>query len=43
MDLTLQTKLPTLLDTRRLRRVGAVRLTEINVRFVATTNQSLLD
>lgn len=42
MDLTLQTKLLSLLDNQRFRRVGAVRPTEVNVRFIATTNQILL-
>ena len=42
MDLTLQTKLLTLLDTQSFRRVGAVKPTTVDVRFIATTNKILL-
>lgn len=42
MDLTLQAKLLSLLDTRQFRRVGAVRTTSVNVRFIAATNKVLL-
>jgi len=42
MDLQLQAKLLTLLDTQRFRRLGAVRQTEVDVRFVASTNRILL-
>jgi transcriptional regulator with PAS, ATPase and Fis domain len=41
MDLTLQAKLLTLLDTQRLRRLGATRPIEVDVRFVAATNKIL--
>lgn len=42
MDLTLQTKLLSLLDTQQFRRVGAVKTTAVDVRFVAATNRILL-
>ncbi len=42
MDLTLQAKLLTLLDTQRFRRLGAVKEIEVDVRFVASTNKILL-
>lgn len=42
MDLTLQAKLLSLLDTHAFRRVGAVRSTAIDVRFIAATNRVLL-
>jgi transcriptional regulator with PAS, ATPase and Fis domain len=42
MDLTLQAKLLSLLDTQRFRRVGAIRSIEVDVRFVAATNRILL-
>lgn len=41
MDLTLQAKLLTLLDTQQLRRLGAVRPIAIDVRFIAATNKIL--
>lgn len=42
MDLTLQAKLLSLLDTQRFRRVGAVKSTAVDVRFIAATNKVLL-
>jgi len=42
MDLQLQAKLLTLMDTRAFRRLGAVRQTSVDVRFVASTNKVLL-
>ncbi|MBC7285748.1 sigma-54 dependent transcriptional regulator [Hoeflea sp.] len=42
MDLTLQAKLLSLLDTRQFRRVGAVKTTSVDVRFIAATNKVLL-
>jgi len=42
MDLTLQVKLLSLLDTRQFRRVGAVKTTSVDVRFIAATNKVLL-
>jgi len=42
MDPLLQAKLLTLLDTQRFRRVGAVKSTGVDVRFVAATNRILL-
>jgi transcriptional regulator with PAS, ATPase and Fis domain len=42
MDLVLQAKLLTLLDTQRFRRIGSVKSIEVNVRFVAATNKILL-
>ena len=41
MDLVLQAKLLTLLDTQRFRRIGSVQSIEVNVRFIATTNKIL--
>lgn len=42
MNLVMQAKLLTVLDTQRLRRVGAVRAAEVDVRFIAATNRILL-
>ena len=42
LDPVMQAKLLTLLDTRRFRRVGAVRPIEVDVRFIAATNKILL-
>ncbi len=42
MDLQLQAKLLTMLDTQRFRRLGAVRQIAADVRFVASTNRILL-
>jgi len=42
MDLTLQAKLLSLLDTHQFRRVGAVRNTTVQARFIAATNKILL-
>ena len=42
MELTLQAKLLTLLDTHQFRRVGAVRTTSVDVRYIAATNKVLL-
>lgn len=42
MNLVMQAKLLTLLDTQRLRRVGAVTPVEVDVRFIAATNRILL-
>ncbi|WP_459252109.1 sigma 54-interacting transcriptional regulator [Paraburkholderia strydomiana] len=43
MDLVLQAKLLSLLDTTRFRRVGAVEPIEVAVRFVAATNKILFN
>lgn len=42
LDLTLQAKLLSLLDSRSFRRVGATRSTTVDIRFVAATNRILL-
>jgi len=42
MDLPIQAKLLSLLDTQQFRRVGAVKATSVDVRFVAATNKILL-
>ncbi len=42
LDMVMQAKLLTLLDTRRFRRVGSVRTTDVDVRFIAATNKILL-
>lgn len=42
LDPVMQAKLLTLLDTRRFRRVGAVRPIDVDVRFIAATNKILL-
>ncbi len=42
MDLQLQAKLLTLLDTQQFRRVGAVKSIGVDVRFVASSNRILL-
>jgi transcriptional regulator with GAF, ATPase, and Fis domain len=42
LDPVMQAKILTLLDTKRFRRVGAVRPIEVNVRFIAATNRILL-
>ncbi|PQO24142.1 Fis family transcriptional regulator [Rhodobacteraceae bacterium WD3A24] len=42
MDLTLQAKLLSLLDTHQFRRVGAVKATDVDARFIAATNKVLL-
>jgi two-component system, NtrC family, response regulator AtoC len=42
MDLTLQAKLLTLLDTHEFRRLGAVQPIRVDVRFIAATNKVLL-
>lgn len=42
MDLTLQAKLLTLLDTQQFRRVGAIKPVKVDVRFIAATNKVLL-
>lgn len=42
MNLVMQAKLLTVLDTQRLRRVGAVTPVEVDVRFIAATNRILL-
>jgi two-component system, NtrC family, response regulator AtoC len=42
MNLVLQAKLLTLLDTLSFRRVGAVRSIHVDVRFIASTNKILL-
>jgi len=42
IDLALQAKLLSLLDTHQFRRVGAVRNTSVDVRFIAATNKVLL-
>ena len=43
LDPVMQAKILTLLDTRRFRRVGAVKPIAVDVRFVAATNRILLD
>lgn len=42
LEPVMQAKLLTLLDTSRFRRVGSVRPTEVDVRFIAATNKILL-
>ncbi|MDP4033916.1 MAG: sigma 54-interacting transcriptional regulator [Pseudorhodobacter sp.] len=42
MDSPLQAKLLSLLDTQKFRRVGAVKSTMVDVRFIAATNKVLL-
>jgi len=42
LDPVMQAKILTLLDTRRIRRVGGVHPVEVNVRFIAATNKILL-
>ena len=42
LDPHLQAKLLSLLDTQQFRRVGAVRPTKVDVRFIAATNKVLL-
>lgn len=42
MDLVLQAKLLSLLDTQRFRRVGAVEPIDVDVRFITATNKILL-
>jgi two-component system, NtrC family, response regulator AtoC len=42
MDMPLQAKLLSLLDTHQFRRVGAVKSTAVDVRFIAATNKVLL-
>ena len=42
MDLTLQAKLLTLLDTQQFRRIGAVQPIRVDVRFITATNKILL-
>ena len=42
MEMTMQAKLLSLLDTQRFRRVGAVRHIEVDARIVAATNKILL-
>nr|WP_202050035.1 sigma-54 dependent transcriptional regulator [Microvirga mediterraneensis] len=42
MNLVIQAKLLTVLDTQRLRRVGAINPVEVDVRFIAATNRILL-
>lgn len=42
LDPVMQAKILTLLDTRRMRRVGAVKPVEVDVRFIAATNKILL-
>ncbi len=42
MDLVLQAKLLTVLDTQRFRRIGSVKSIGVDVRFVAATNKILL-
>jgi len=42
LDPVLQTKLLSLLDTQRFRRVGSVRAIDVDVRFIAATNKILL-
>ncbi len=42
MNLALQAKLLTLLDTQSFRRVGAVKPIRVDVRFIASTNKILL-
>ena len=42
LEPVMQAKILTLLDTRRLRRVGGVQSTEVDLRFIAATNKILL-
>lgn len=42
LDPVMQAKMLTLLDTRRMRRLGGVRSEEVDVRFIAATNKILL-
>lgn len=42
LDPVMQAKILTLLDTRRMRRVGAVKPVDVDVRFIAATNKILL-
>lgn len=42
LDPVMQAKILTLLDTQRFRRVGSVRPTSVDVRFIAATNKILL-
>lgn len=42
IELTMQAKLLSLLDTSNFRRVGSVKNTPVDVRFIATTNKILL-
>ncbi|MBL8336180.1 MAG: sigma-54-dependent Fis family transcriptional regulator [Rhodoferax sp.] len=42
LDPVMQAKILTLLDTRRMRRVGAVKPLDVDVRFIAATNKILL-
>jgi transcriptional regulator with PAS, ATPase and Fis domain len=42
LDPVMQAKILTLLDTRRMRRLGGVRHEEVDVRFIAATNKILL-
>ena len=42
LDPVMQAKILTLLDTRRFRRVGAVKPIDVDVRFIAATNKVLL-
>lgn len=42
IELTMQAKLLSLLDTSQFRRVGSVKSTPVDVRFIATTNKILL-
>jgi len=42
LDPVMQAKILTLLDTRRFRRVGSVKPTSVDVRFIAATNKILL-
>jgi transcriptional regulator with PAS, ATPase and Fis domain len=42
LDPVMQAKILTLLDTRRMRRLGGVRDEEVDVRFIAATNKILL-
>ncbi|MCB1791229.1 MAG: sigma-54-dependent Fis family transcriptional regulator [Gammaproteobacteria bacterium] len=41
MDVALQAKLLTLLENRRVRRLGSVQEHEVNIRIIAATNQNL--
>jgi len=43
LDPVMQAKILTLLDSRRFRRVGAVKPIDVDVRFIAATNRILLD
>ncbi len=42
LDPVMQAKMLTLLDTRRMRRVGGVKPVDVDVRFIAATNKILL-